>query len=87
MFNAPYATEYTTTATPVFPDILGITNLYGASTYYAHEAGTDQVNSSGTTSIDAFIRSGDWDITSRRSGLGSQQELLTTEEMENSLCL
>ena len=45
MFNAPYATEYTTTGTPVFPDILGITNLYGASYYYAHEVGTDQVNS------------------------------------------
>ena len=70
VFNAPYATEYTDTATPVFPSILGITNLYGASMYYAHETGTDQVNSSGTTSIDAFIRSGDWDITSRKSALG-----------------
>ena len=55
VFDAPYATEYTKTASPVFPDILGITNLYGASTYYAHEVGTDQVNSTGTTSIDAFI--------------------------------
>ena len=70
MFNAPYATEYTATATPVFPSILGITNLYGASIYYAHETGTDQVNSTGTTSIDAFIRSGDWDITSSKSALG-----------------
>ena len=69
-FNAPYATEYNKTGTPVFPDILGLTNLYGASIYYAHEIGTDQVNSSGTTSIDAFIRSGDWDITSRKSALG-----------------
>ena len=32
--------------------------------------GDDQVNSSGTTSINAFIKSGDWDITSRRSALG-----------------
>jgi len=70
VFNAPYATEYDKTDTPVFPEILGITNLYGASIYYAHEVGTDQVNSTGTTSIDAFIRSGDWDITSRRSALG-----------------
>ena len=38
----------------------------------ANETGTDRVNSSGTTSIDAFIRSGDWDITSRTSGLGVQ---------------
>ena len=44
--------------------------MYGASIYYAHELGDDQVNSSGTTSIDAFIKSGDWDITSRRSALG-----------------
>ena len=72
VFNAPYATDYEDTGTPVFPDILGITNKYGASIYYAHEVGTDQVNSSGTTSIDAFIRSGDWDITSRRSALGQQ---------------
>ena len=66
----PYATDYDKTATPVFPDISGITNKYGASIYYAHEVGTDQVNSSGTTAIAAFIKSGDWDITSRRSALG-----------------
>jgi len=62
VFDKPYATDYEPTTTPVFPDILGITNLYGASIYYAHEVGTDQVNSTGTTSIDAFIRSGDFDI-------------------------
>ena len=62
VFIKPYATDYETTTTPVFPDILGITNLYGASIYYAHETGNDQVNSSGRTSINAFIRSGDFDI-------------------------
>ena len=62
VFEKPYATEYNTTSTPVFSPISGITNKYGASIYYAHEVGTDQVNSSGTTSIDAFIRSGDFDI-------------------------
>ena len=62
VFNLPYATEYNATTTPVFSRISGITNTYGASLYYAHETGTDQVNSSGTTSIDAFIRSGDFDI-------------------------
>jgi hypothetical protein len=62
VFNNPYATDYETTGTPVFSSILGITNLYGASIYYAHETGTDQVNSSGRTSINAFIRSGDFDI-------------------------
>jgi len=70
VFDVPYATEYTSTGSPVFSDILGITNLYGATTYYAHEVGTDQVNSSGTTSINAFIESGDFDITARRSMTG-----------------
>jgi len=63
VFDVPYATEYNSTSLPVFPDILGITNTYGATTYYAHEVGTDQVNSSGTTAIPAFIESGDFDIT------------------------
>ena len=62
VFNKPYATDYEDSGTPVFPDILGITNKYGASIYYAHEVGNDQVNSAGTTSINAFIRSGDFDI-------------------------
>ena len=69
VFDAPYATEYDKTATPNF-SIQGITNTFGASTYYAHEVGTDQVNSSGTTAIAAFIKSGDYDITSSKSALG-----------------
>ena len=69
VFSEPYATEYTATATPNI-EIQGITNTFGSTTYYEHEVGTDQVNSSGTTSIDAFIRSGDFDITARRSALG-----------------
>jgi hypothetical protein len=69
VFDAPYATEYNKTATPNF-QIQGITNRFGASTYYAHEVGTDQVNSSGTTAIAAFIKSGDYDITSSKSALG-----------------
>ena len=70
VFDVPYATEYNSSATPVFPDIQGITNRFGASTYYAHEVGTDQVNSSGTTAITSFIKSGDYDISARRSALG-----------------
>jgi len=69
LFDLPHATEFNKTAVPNFP-IQGITATYGASTYYAHETGTDQVNSSGTTSIDAFIRSGDFDITTRQGALG-----------------
>src|SRR5210317_995559 len=62
VYDLPYATDYNSTTVPNFP-IQGITATYGASTYYAHETGTDQVNSSGTTSIDAYIQSGDFDIT------------------------
>jgi hypothetical protein len=70
VYSEPYATDYDSTALPVFDPISGITNRFGASIYYAHEIGDDQVNSTGTTSIDAFIKSGDWDITSRKSALG-----------------
>ena len=69
LYDLPYATDYDSTAVPNFP-IQGITNTFGASTYYAHETGTDQVNSSGTTSIDAYIQSGDFDISARQSALG-----------------
>ena len=69
VFDVPYATQYNSTATPNF-NIQGITNLYGASIYYQHETGTDQVNSSGVTSINAFIQSGDFDIAARRGFTG-----------------
>jgi hypothetical protein len=69
VYDLPYATDYDPTALPNFP-IQGITATFGASTYYAHETGTDQVNSSGTTSIDAYIQSGDFDISARQSALG-----------------
>ena len=69
VYDLPYATDYNSTAVPNFA-VQGITNTFGASTYYAHETGTDQVNSSGTTSIDAFIKSGDFDISARQSALG-----------------
>jgi len=69
VFDLPYATEYNRTGTPNF-SIQGVTNTYGASTYYAHETGTDQVNSSGTTSINAYIQSGDFDISATRGITG-----------------
>jgi hypothetical protein len=74
VFDLPYATEYNRTGTPNFA-IQGVTNLYGASTYYAHETGTDQINSSGTTSINAFIKSGDFDISARRGITGQSTGL------------
>ena len=61
VFDNPYATEYSATGTPNFP-IQGITNRFGATTYYSHEDGTDQVANGTTTAIPAFITSGDLDI-------------------------
>jgi hypothetical protein len=66
VYDLPYGTEYNKTALPNFP-IQGITAKYGASTYYAQETGTDQINSSGTTSINAFILSGDFEITNNNN--------------------
>jgi len=66
VYQLPYATDYNKTALPNFP-IQGITAKYGASTYYAQETGTDQINSSGTTSINAFIQSGDFEITNNNN--------------------
>jgi hypothetical protein len=64
LYDNPYATEYASTGTPSFPTIQGVTNINGASTYYAHEEGNDEVDSSGNkTAIPAFIQSGDFDIT------------------------
>ena len=85
MYNLPYATDYDSTATPVFDNISGITNLYGASIYYAHELGDDQVNSSGTTSINAFIKS-DWDITSEEAHWVNRSSRLAEEMVSLYVC-
>jgi len=61
-FDNPYATQYSSTATPNF-SINGITNTYGATTLYEHEVGTNQVDSAGSkTAISAFIESGDFSL-------------------------
>jgi len=75
VYDLPYATKYNASGTPVF-DINGITNTYGASTYYAHETGTDEIAFGGaTTSIDAFIQSGDFDIAARQGITGQSTGL------------
>jgi len=64
LFDNPYATEFDNAAVPTFPIIQGVTNTNGASTYYAHEVGVDQVDSLGNkTAIPAFIQSGDFDLS------------------------
>ena len=64
LYDEPYATEFISDGTPTFPTIQGVTNVNGATTYYAHEVGVNQVDSSGNkTAIPAFIQSGDFDLT------------------------
>jgi hypothetical protein len=63
VYNKPYATQFNQSGTPTQGSISGVSN--GATTYYAHEVGTDQVSTSGTTAIPANIESGDFDLDQR----------------------
>jgi len=63
-FDLPYATEFYSTNTPTFPTINGVTNTYGATKYWSHETGVNEVSATGVkTLIASFIRSGDYDIS------------------------
>jgi hypothetical protein len=63
VFDKPYATKYDDTMLPTFPTINGVTNTNGASIYYEHETGVNDVDISGTkTAIPAYIESGDFDL-------------------------
>ena len=62
-YDKPYATKFLQTTVPTFPVINGVTNLNGASSYYQHETGVNDVNYLGTkTPIPAYIESGDFDL-------------------------
>ena len=68
-YDVPYATEYTTTSTPSLPILSGATNTFGASLYYAHEVGNNEVSLNGTTTaIPAYIQSGDFDLPTDGDG-------------------
>jgi hypothetical protein len=63
LYDNPYATKFNTTGTPTYPIIQGVTNVNGASTYYAHEVGNNEVSATGVkTAIPAFIQSGDFNL-------------------------
>jgi hypothetical protein len=69
LYDNPYATEYNSSGTPSFPTIQGVSNLNGATTYYAHEIGNNEVDSAGNkTAIPAFIQSGDFDLSTGGDG-------------------
>ena len=69
LYDNPYATEFNASGTPSFPVVQGITNTNGATTYYAHEVGNNQVDFLGQkTAIEAFIESGDFDLSQGGDG-------------------
>ena len=68
VFNRPHATYYTPSDNDSF-DVTG--NTQGSTIYYNQETGTDQVTAGNiATAIPAFIESGDFDITQKRSNTG-----------------
>ena len=61
VYDHPYATKYDAAATPNFPVVNGVS--LGATIYYEHEVGVNEVDSAGAkTAITAYIRSGDFDL-------------------------
>ena len=57
IYPQPYATAFDSTGTGTFPVVQGQSGL-GKTTYYAQEAGNDQVNPDGsTTTLESFIQS------------------------------
>jgi hypothetical protein len=68
VFNRPHATYYGSNDNASF-DVTG--NTQGSTIYYNQETGTDQVTAGNiSTAIPAFIESGDFDITQKRSNTG-----------------
>ena len=62
-YDKPYATEYNATAVPTATNLSGATNTFGASVFYEHETGVNQVELNGTQNpIASYIQSGDFDI-------------------------
>tara|TARA_R100000008_G_scaffold76189_1_gene55892 strand:+ start:11 stop:1132 length:1122 start_codon:yes stop_codon:yes gene_type:complete len=70
LYDNPYATAYNTTGVPSFPTIQGVTAENGATTYYAHESGTDQTDNDGnvTQTITSYLQSGDFDLSIEGDG-------------------
>ena len=75
VFGLPHGTSYNATGTSY--DVVG--NTEGATTYYQHETGTDQVKSAATTTVAANIESEILILQEARA------EELILEEMENLL--
>jgi hypothetical protein len=74
-YDLPYATEFYRTNVPTFPVINGATNTFGASKYWAHEVGVNEVDADGNaTAIPSYIQSGDYDLSEQ--GLAGDGEFI-----------
>jgi hypothetical protein len=74
-YDTPYATEFYRTDVPTFPVINGATNTFGASKYWAHEVGVNEVDADGNaTAIPSYIQSGDYDLSEQ--GLAGDGEFI-----------
>jgi hypothetical protein len=74
-YDTPYATEFYRTDVPTFPVINGATNTFGASKYWAHEVGVNEVDANGNaTAIPSYIQSGDYDLSEQ--GLAGDGEFI-----------
>jgi hypothetical protein len=68
-YDKPYATEYNATAIPSATNLSGATNRFGASIFYEHETGVNEVELNGVeNAIPAYIQSGDFDIPTEGDG-------------------
>ena len=76
VFEVPYATDFQASDTPTFPVVSGVSN--GATIYYAHEVGLNQLNGDGTTTaIPSFIKSGEFDLNGRQGVPGDGEFILS----------
>ena len=70
IFGKPHGTEYDADAT----SDATVGNTEGATTYFEHETGTNQIKAGATTAIAASIQSGDFDLDQR--GLAGDGEFM-----------
>tara|TARA_R100001015_G_C4635242_1_gene204214 strand:- start:11815 stop:13992 length:2178 start_codon:yes stop_codon:yes gene_type:complete len=76
VYEKPYATDYNASDTPTFPVVSGVSN--GASIYYAHEVGVNQLNGDGSeTAITSFIKSGEFDLNGKQGVPGDGEFIMS----------
>ena len=78
VYEQPYATDFNASDTPTFPVVNGVSN--GATIYYEHEKGVNQLNGDGTeTAIAAFIKSGEFDLNGRQGVPGDGEFIMSVK--------